>query len=98
MTPHSLPSYSTRRAFWAPRNDGNGFEHAWIQVADYLRRISLALETFMDSSQSNTNQEWRGLCELALSEYDPEKFRAIVTQPNRLLDERDERRRRDREK
>ncbi len=47
----------------------------------------------MDSPQSNTNERWRGLCELAISEYDPEKFRAILKELNRLLDERDQKRR-----
>jgi hypothetical protein len=53
------------------------------------------LEAIMDSPQSSTNEGWRGLCELAISEHDPEKFRAILKELNRLLDERDQKRRRD---
>ena len=49
----------------------------------------------MDSPQLNTQQEWRGLCELAIREYDPEKFSAILTELNRLLAERDQNRRRE---
>jgi len=46
----------------------------------------------MDSRQSNTNQEWRSLCELAIREHEPDKFNAIVTELSRLLEERDQKR------
>jgi hypothetical protein len=49
----------------------------------------------MDSPRSNTNEGWRGLCELAVGEDDPEKFHAILKELNRLLDERDQKRRED---
>ena len=57
--------------------------------------LIFALEATMDSPQLNTQQEWRGLCELAIREYDPEKFSAILTELNRLLEERDQNRRRE---
>jgi hypothetical protein len=46
----------------------------------------------MESSHSNTNEAWRGVCELAVREHDWEKFRAILKELNRLLEERDQRR------
>jgi hypothetical protein len=46
----------------------------------------------MDSRQSNPNQEWRSLCELAIREHEPDKFNAIVSELSRLLEERDQKR------
>lgn len=48
----------------------------------------------MDSPQPNTSERWRGLCKLAISEHDPEKFRAILQELNHLLNERDQKERR----
>jgi len=44
----------------------------------------------MESLQSNMNEGWRGLCELAIREDDPKKFHAILTELNRLLEEREQ--------
>jgi hypothetical protein len=43
--------------------------------------------------ESNKNEDWLGLCELAIGVDDPQKFRAILKELNHLLEERDQRRR-----
>ena len=49
----------------------------------------------MDSPQLNQNQECAGPREFATREHEPEKFNAILTELNRLLEERDQKRRRE---
>jgi hypothetical protein len=46
----------------------------------------------MEFLQSNTNEGWRGLAS-SRSVNDPQKFRAILKELNRLLEERDQQRR-----
>lgn len=36
-------------------------------------------------------ERWRQLCEQAITEQDPDKFRALITEINHLLQEKDER-------
>ena len=41
--------------------------------------------------QGKVREKWMQLCELAVVEQDPEKLMALITEINRILDEKDRR-------
>jgi len=62
---------------------------AIIHVPRNLR--PLACQIGARVMQGKVREKWMQLCELAVVEQDPEKLMALITEINRILDEKDRR-------